>query len=99
MVEPEGSVTGFSSHDLGTHLGPRRDGRPNMMTPARPPRLTPREEEIVGAILSADSNKQIAEKLGISEQSVKNRLTKLYRKFNVGSRLQLMRLLMKSSAA
>ena len=70
-----------------------------MMTPARPPKLTPREAEIVDAILSADSNKAIAEKLGISEQSVKNRLTKLYRKFSVSSRLQLMRLLMKNMVA
>jgi DNA-binding NarL/FixJ family response regulator len=70
-----------------------------MMTPARPPKLTPRETEIVDAILSADSNKAIAEKLGISEQSVKNRLTKLYRKFSVSSRLQLMRLLMKNMVA
>lgn len=70
-----------------------------MMTPARPPQLTPREKEIVAAILSADSNKAIAEKLGISEQSVKNRLTKLYRKFAVSSRLQLMRALMRSMVA
>ena len=70
-----------------------------MMTPVRPPKLTPREKEIVEAILDADSNKAIAEKLGISEQSVKNRLTKLYRKFNVGSRLQLLRLLIRTSAA
>lgn len=64
-----------------------------------PPKLTPREAEIVDALLSADSNKAIASKLGISEQSVKNRLTKLYRKFNVSSRLQLMRLLMKTLVA
>jgi DNA-binding NarL/FixJ family response regulator len=69
-----------------------------MMTPARP-RLTPRETQIVAAILAADSNKEIAAKLSLSEQSVKNRLTKLYRKFGVGSRLQLMRVLMRAMVA
>lgn len=69
------------------------------MTPSRPPKLTPREQEIVEAILDAASNKTIAQKLGISEQSVKNRLTKLYRKFNVNSRLQLLRVLIRTSVA
>ena len=76
--------------------------RPSILlrvTPARPPRLTPREQEIVEAILEAASNKAIAEKLGISEQSVKNRLTKLYRKYNVNSRLQLLRVLIRNSVA
>jgi DNA-binding NarL/FixJ family response regulator len=59
------------------------------------PKLTPREEEIVKFILAAQSNRAIAEALGISEQSVKNRLTLLYRKLGVNSRLQLMRALMK----
>ena len=52
-------------------------------------KLTPRERDIVDAILGAASNRTIAERLGISEQSVKNRLTMLYRKFRVRSRLQL----------
>jgi DNA-binding NarL/FixJ family response regulator len=63
-----------------------------MAPPSR--RFTPREEAIVKAILAAQSNKEIAGALGISEQSVKNRLTKLYRRFSVNSRLQLMRILM-----
>jgi DNA-binding NarL/FixJ family response regulator len=69
------------------------------VTPARTPRLTPREEAIARAILAAQPNKAIADELGISEQSVKNRLTKLYRKFGVTSRLQLMRVLIKHPPA
>ena len=61
-------------------------------------RLTPREQAILQLLLSAQPNKSIADELGISEQSVKNRLTKLYRKFGVSSRLQLMRLLIKEIA-
>jgi len=59
--------------------------------------FTPREREIIRAILSAQSNKAIADSLGISEQSVKNRLTKLYRKLGISSRLELMRTLMKEA--
>lgn len=58
-------------------------------------KLTPREQAIVEAILTAQSNKAIADELGITEQSVKNRLTQLYRKVGVQSRLQLMRVMLK----
>jgi DNA-binding NarL/FixJ family response regulator len=56
-----------------------------------PIKMTPREEAILQGVLAAKSNKAIAEELGISEQSVKNRLTMLYKKCGVSSRLQLMR--------
>lgn len=62
--------------------------------PARTPALTPREREIVEAMMTAASNKAIAARLGISEQSVKNRLTSLYRKLGVSSRLELVLRLM-----
>jgi DNA-binding NarL/FixJ family response regulator len=58
-------------------------------------KLTPREREIIDAILSAASNRAIAERLGISEQSVKNRLTGLYKKLGVGNRVELVLVLMK----
>ena len=57
-------------------------------------KLTPREREIIDAILSAASNRVIAERLGISEQSVKNRLTGLYKKLGVGNRVELILALM-----
>jgi len=65
---------------------------------ARAVKLTPREQAILRGLLDAQSNKSIADELGISEQSVKNRLTRLYRKFGVTSRLQLMRLFTKEIA-
>jgi DNA-binding NarL/FixJ family response regulator len=51
--------------------------------------LTPRERHIVEFILAGAANKTIAAALGITEQSVKNRLTTLYRKYGVRSRLEL----------
>ena len=58
-------------------------------------KLTPREQEIVEAMLTAASNKAIAAKLGLTEQSVKNRLTALYKKFGVTTRLELVVRLMR----
>lgn len=52
-------------------------------------KITPREREIIEAVLNAASNRTIAERLGISEQSVKNRLTGLYKKLGVGNRVAL----------
>lgn len=51
--------------------------------------MTPREKAIVDGMLKGGSNRTIAARLGISEQSVKNRLTALYRKAGVSSRLEL----------
>lgn len=39
--------------------------------------------------MAAASNKAIAERLGITEQSVKNRLTNVYKKLGVGNRVEL----------
>ena len=59
-------------------------------------KITPREREIIDAILTAASNRVIADRLGISEQSVKNRLTGLYKKLGVGNRVELILALMNS---
>jgi len=53
------------------------------------PDLTEKELEIVKLICNGFSNKEIMKKLKISEQSVKSRLRRIYRKTGVSSRLQL----------
>jgi two-component system nitrate/nitrite response regulator NarL len=52
-------------------------------------RLTPRELEIVSAIVSGDSNRDIAERLSISLQTVKHHLTSIFDKTGVSTRLEL----------
>ena len=52
-------------------------------------RLTPREMEIVTAIVDGATNKDIARKLSISEQTVKHHLTNIYGKAGVSNRLEL----------
>jgi len=51
--------------------------------------LTPRERQIVSAILDGQTNKEIADRFGISDQTVKNQLRTLYAKLGVSGRLQL----------
>lgn len=51
--------------------------------------LTPREVEIVDLIAAGHSNQSIADNLCISEKTVRNRLTVIYDKLDVASRLEL----------
>jgi two-component system, NarL family, nitrate/nitrite response regulator NarL len=51
--------------------------------------LTPRESEIVSAIREGKSNKEIASKFSISEETVKRHLSNIYAKLGVSSRLEL----------
>jgi DNA-binding NarL/FixJ family response regulator len=64
------------------------------MAPIEPPRdrqfkLTPREREIVNEIAAGRSNRDIAQKFQISEQTVKHHLTKVFGKVGVTNRLAL----------
>ena len=54
-------------------------------------RLTPRERETVQAILDGCTNREIADRLGLREQTVKNAFSVVYEKFHVRSRLALAR--------
>jgi DNA-binding NarL/FixJ family response regulator len=51
--------------------------------------LTPREQQIASAIADGRSNRDIAVRLGITEQTVKNHLTSIFEKVGVDNRLQL----------
>jgi two-component system, NarL family, response regulator len=64
------------------------------LTVARPP-LTRREAEIVAELIEGAANKEIAARFGVSDQTVKNQLSTLYRKLHVGGRLELVVLMMK----
>lgn len=51
--------------------------------------LTPRELDIVSAIVAGYANKDIAEKFSISEQTVKHHLGNIFDKLGVSNRLEL----------
>ncbi len=52
-------------------------------------KFTPREQEIISAILTGCANKEIAAKLSISEDTVKRHLSNIFDKANVSNRLEL----------
>jgi DNA-binding NarL/FixJ family response regulator len=51
--------------------------------------LTKRELEVVGAIVSGFTNKEIAKNLGLSEDTVKHHVTNIFNKLGVSNRLEL----------
>lgn len=57
--------------------------------------LTEREIEILQLLAAADTYKQIAEKLFISEKTVRNHIHNLYKKIHVSSRAEAMQLALK----
>ena len=51
--------------------------------------LTHRERQIVDLLLKGCSNKEIASRLSVSERTIKNQLSALYKKKKVRGRLEL----------
>jgi DNA-binding CsgD family transcriptional regulator len=58
-------------------------------------RLTERELQITEEIINGNSNKDISNKLNISERTVKTHITHIYRKLNIKNKVQLLRILRK----
>lgn len=52
------------------------------------PRLTPRESEVLPLLAQGYSNKEIAKNLGVSPDTVKDHLARLYAKLDVGDRTE-----------
>ena len=52
-------------------------------------RLSPRERQIVTLLSDGCPNQQIADRLGLRLQTVKNHLSRIYRKLGVPNRVQL----------
>jgi DNA-binding NarL/FixJ family response regulator len=51
--------------------------------------LTPRERQIVGAVVAGYTNKEIAGRFSLSEDTVKHHLSNIFDKLGVSSRLEL----------
>jgi DNA-binding NarL/FixJ family response regulator len=59
------------------------------MEPSAPPAFSPRERQVLDLIMTACSNREIAEQLGIEERTVKAYVTSLMRKTGVDNRVTL----------
>ncbi|GAA3927674.1 hypothetical protein GCM10022383_03340 [Microbacterium soli] len=57
--------------------------------------LTRREDEVLDLVAEGYSNREIGTRLGISGRTVEMHLSNIYRKFNVGSRVELVSLLLR----
>lgn len=67
----------------------RRPGRASPDVPQGPWRLTPRERQIVSEVVAGRTNKEIAQELCVSLQTVKHHLTNIFDKVGVHNRLEL----------
>jgi DNA-binding NarL/FixJ family response regulator len=67
----------------------RRPGRASPDVPQGPWRLTPRERQIVTEVVAGRTNKEIAQELCVSLQTVKHHLTNIFDKVGVHNRLEL----------
>ena len=83
------------------YLDPLLDALPplNANTHASIPALTGREQEVVEGVLSGLSNKEIGERLGVSETATKSSLQQVFRKTGVRTRAQLVRLALEQPLA
>lgn len=86
------TVGGESSHSSSSHSGslPISSGGSSGQNKVRERSpLSAREREIVGLVAQGYKNKEMAEKMFISEQTVKNHLHNIFDKLGVSDRLEL----------
>jgi DNA-binding NarL/FixJ family response regulator len=67
----------------------RRSGHDRRIVHAQELSLTPRQLEIVEDVVAGFSNKEIAQKLSLSEDTVKHHMTNIFDKIGVSKRLEL----------
>jgi DNA-binding NarL/FixJ family response regulator len=52
----------------------------------RLPQLTPREEEVLRLLATGETNRQIAKRLFVSEETIKSHVASIFRKLEVSDR-------------
>lgn len=80
------------SHELGASMMEDLQSGTASLKAKSTPRafdLTPRQLEIIGNVVTGCSNAEIAEKLSLSEQTVKHHLSSIFDKLGVFNRLEL----------
>jgi DNA-binding NarL/FixJ family response regulator len=87
QVVVEGSI--WAPRRLLSRLIDRLLSVPDASLPSPNPHLTSREREVLNLILSARSNREIAQQLGIEERTVKAHVGRLMRKTGADNRIEL----------
>lgn len=80
-TDPTNSEAGYDGSENGVHGTNCRDARR---------RISLRQQMVLERLLSGDSEKQVAARLGRSRHTVHRHVTALYRRFRVSSRAELM---------
>jgi len=83
QVFDDAGLEDWLSHGMETLRRPHLDGEADAFAP-----LSPREMEILQFVTRGLSNKEIASRLGISHQTVKNHMTAILHKLDVEDRTQ-----------
>jgi DNA-binding CsgD family transcriptional regulator len=61
--------------------------------------LTPRDRDVIALVLAGHTNAEIARRLDLQLQTLKNTLSAIYNKLGVSTRLQLAVLLLRDAAS
>jgi len=86
VVRGEASISGAMAARLLQDLA--REPHPAAPPPTPVPRLTQREQEVLGLVAQGKSNKEIASALDIAENTVKNHLKNILEKLHLENRVQ-----------
>jgi len=79
----EEPLRAFAEDNLQSPVAAHRTREPNSYG------LTPRELDVIAAIVDGRSNRDVGKKFSITERTVKHHLTNIYQKLDVSSRLEL----------
>lgn len=82
-------VTGMTTTPIATDRIASQSVLPPPGLMSQPVRFSPRERQIVAFITAGCSNREIAARMGLRTQTVKNHLCRIYRKLGVPNRVQL----------
>ena len=98
FLETDARLWSALARRIDPRLRPVRGSRVSK-TPAQTAHksLTPRERHVLRGIFEGQTNKQIALNIGISESAVKGTLQQLFRKTQVRTRAQLVRMVIEAS--
>ena len=77
------------SMDQYTERKEREERKQRKRPESKVPKLTPRQEQVLGYLLQGMPNKVIAARLGMAEGTVKTHLYTIYRLFGASNRAQV----------
>jgi DNA-binding NarL/FixJ family response regulator len=99
FVETDADLWARVAQQIDPRLRSSRAPRVRAATPVMPRSLTKRERQVLHRVFDGCTNKQISIALGVSESAVKATLQHLFRKTQVRTRAQLVRVVVEGRSA